>query len=255
MIAPQDTDSARHGVDAHGEETLHMLIVDDNEMVRTSLQEFFEAEGYEVAVAEDGEEGLRMMQQRPSYDVVLLDITLPKKNGFDVLRESQEMGLLSPVLMITGRGEQENILKGFGLGAADYVVKPFSPEDLAARVKTIVGRGLSGKSVQTYRFGSIKLDFRSHQAWRGEKSLALSEVEFDLLRYLIQHRGQVITMKRLIREALTIDPDTMMFSIDHDTMSRTIEQHMAALRDKIETNPASPTHLETVFGLGYRFND
>ncbi len=233
-----------------------MLIVDDNEMIRTSLQEFFEAEGYDVSLAGDGETALEMMRESPPFDVVLLDVMLPQKNGFDVLRESQEMGLLSPVLMLTGRGEQENILKGFGLGAADYVIKPFSPEDLSARVRAIVGRGpaVGREELDTYTVDDMEIDFVKGQLHRQKQDIDLTEVEVDLLRYLVAHRGQVVTLKRLMREALTIDTDNITFSVDHDTMMRTIEQHIASLRGKIEQNPSAPQYLETVYGLGYRFN-
>jgi DNA-binding response OmpR family regulator len=233
-----------------------MLIVDDNEMIRSSLQEFFEAEGYDVSLAADGETALEVMRHNSVFDVVLLDIMLPRKNGFDVLRESQEMGLLSPVLMLTGRGEQENILKGFGLGAADYVIKPFNPEDLSARVRAIVGRGHAAthEDLDTYAFEDVEIDFSNEQLCRGDHEAELTEVEVDLLRYLVSHRGQVVTLKRLMREALTIDTENITFTVDHDTMMRTIEQHITSLRSKLEPNPSTPRYLETVFGLGYRFN-
>lgn len=238
------------------DEAPRMLIVDDNEMIRSTLKDFFEAEGYGVSVAVDGETALESMRQTPEFDVVLLDVMLPRKNGFDVLRESQEAGLLSPVLMLTGRGEQENILKGFGLGAADYVVKPFNPEDLLSRVKALVGRGPGGQGsdIEAFEVGDLHIDFRHTLLRRGTEESELSELESDLLRYLVQHRGQVVTLKRLMREALTIDTDTMVFSIDDDTMMRTIEQHIATLRSKLELNPSKPRLLETVYGLGYRFN-
>lgn len=238
------------------EDAPRMLIVDDNEMIRSSLQEFFEAEGYDVALAADGETALETMRDSPVFDVVLLDVMLPQKNGFDVLRESQEMGLLSPVLMLTGRGEQENILKGFGLGAADYVIKPFSPEDLSARVRAIVGRGqVAGREeLDRYTVGDMEIDFVKGRLHRQEQDIELTEVEVDLLRYLVANRGQVVTLKRLMREALTIDTENITFTVDHDTMMRTIEQHITSLRSKLEQNPSAPQYLETVFGLGYRFN-
>ncbi len=233
-----------------------MLIVDDNEMIRDSLQDFFEMEGYTVTTAGDGESALDAMASNPSFDVVLLDVMLPTKSGFDVLRESQEKGLLSPVLMLTGRGEQENILRGFGLGAADYVIKPFKPEDLSARVRAIAGRSTEGgaKALGEVTFGDIRVDFNHNEVTRGEQPVQLSELEFDLLRHLVGNRGQVLTLKRLMRDALTIDTDMMMMSIDHDTMMRTVEQHIATLREKIESNPVKPQYIETVYGLGYRFN-
>ncbi|HET6568723.1 MAG TPA: response regulator transcription factor [Rhodothermales bacterium] len=237
------------------EEAPRMLVVDDNEMVRSTLQEFFEAEGFDVVVAADGETALDNMREE-SFDVVLLDVMLPRRNGFDVLRESQEMGLLSPVLMLTGRGEQENILRGFGLGAADYVVKPFSPEDLLSRVRVLVGRGTGahGGEIEAFEVGDLHIDFRHSLLRRGEAESELSEVESDILRYLVQHRGQVVTLRRLVREALTIDMDTVGFSIDEETTMRTMEQHVASLRSKLELNPSKPKLLETVYGLGYRFN-
>src|SRR5690606_2191389 len=117
-----------------------MLIVEDDPDVGAGLQEFFEMQGYRVDRAHDGEEALEKLREKPDYDIVLLDVMLPKKSGFDVLKESQEMNVSAPVLMITGRGEQENLLKGFGLGAQDYVVKPFDADELAARVRAILVR-------------------------------------------------------------------------------------------------------------------
>lgn len=234
-----------------------MLIVDDDPEVGTALESFFEEFGYEIKRAGDGEEALALMQaEEPIFDIVLLDVMLPKLNGFEVLRRSQEMGLVSPVLMISGRGEQEAKLQGFGLGAADYVTKPFEPDELAARVRAILGRSQppAEAPMEVYEFGDVEVNFSTYKVYRGDQPVELTEVEFDILQYLLQNRGQTVSRKRLLREALTIDEEVVTFTVDQDTLARTLDRHIEGIRTKIEPNPYEPTFLETVYGQGYRFN-
>lgn len=235
---------------------IHLLIVDDDEDIRTALESFFLMEGYEVSVAADGEAALELLKEEPGYDLVLLDVLLPKKNGFEVLRESQEMGSSSPVLMMSGRGRQEDILQGFGLGAQDYIVKPFNAEELVARIKAILGRTMapSEAPMRVVRAGDIELNFSTYQAHRNGEPIDFSELEFDLLRCLAQYRGSVVTRKQLLQAAWSIDQDMITYTIDLDVVSQTVDDHIAAIRRKIEPDPQSPRYLETVYGLGYRFN-
>ncbi len=227
---------------------IHMLIVEDDPDVGTALQDFFELQGIRVQRVMDGEEALeRIKNQQPSFDIVLLDVMLPRKNGFEVLRESQEMGIDSAVLMLTGRGEQENVLKGFGLGALDYVTKPFDAEELAARVRAILNRTMSPseKPMEIYQIGDVKVNFSTHEVWKQGEKIHFTALEFDLLRYLLQYRGQTVTRKQLL---------SAVWGIDQDIATRTIDRHMASVRQKIEPTPADPKYIETVYGLGYRFN-
>jgi DNA-binding response OmpR family regulator len=173
---------------------------------------------------------------------------LPKKDGFEVLRESQEVGISAPVLMLTARGEQESKLKGFGLGADDYITKPFNVEELAARVKAVLQRTLppAKAPMDVYTIGDVEINFSTHEAFRGEEPISFTALEFDILRYLIQHRGRTVTRKQLLRD---------VWGIDENIITRTIDRHMASVRKKIEPDPSSPTYIETVYGIGYRFED
>ncbi len=224
-----------------------MLIVDDDPGIATVLHDFFEIHGYAVSVATDGEEALDMMRRVPHYDIVLLDVMLPKKSGFDVLKESREMGIHSPVLMLTARGEQENILKGFGLGAEDYIVKPFNAEELAARVKAILYRTQppSKTPMVIYEIGDVKINFSTHEAFRGHDTVNFTALEFDILRYLIENKGRTVSRKQLLRD---------VWGIQQDIITRTIDRHMASIRKKIEEDSSNPKYIETVYGIGYRFN-
>ena len=223
-----------------------MLIVEDDADVGMALEDFFEFGGYEVTRAADGEKAIDMMSTRADFDIILLDVMLPKKNGFDVLRESQEIGVTAPVLMLTGRGEQEAVLKGFGLGADDYVTKPFNAEELSARIKAILQRTLppDRAPMDVHEVGDVTINFSTHEAARNGDHVAFTALEFDILRYLIQNRGRTVTRKQLLRD---------VWGIDQEIVTRTIDRHMASVRKKIEPDPASPSYIETVYGIGYRF--
>lgn len=230
------------------ERTYHMLIVEDDPDIRMGLREFFDMEGYEVDTAEDGEVALKTMKTTDECDIVLLDIMLPKKDGFEVLREAQEIGFSAPVLVLTAKGEQESKLKGFGLGADDYVTKPFNVEELAARVKAILQRTLPPDKapMDVYQIGEVEINFTTHEAHRNGEDINFTALEFDILRYLIQYRGQTVTRKQLLRD---------VWGIDEEIITRTIDRHMASVRKKIEPDPSSPEYIKTVYGIGYRFED
>lgn len=228
--------------------TFQMLIVEDDTDILTGLEEYFELEGYEVETAQDGETGLQKITQENGWDVVLLDVMLPEKNGFEVLEETQEMGFDAPILMITARGEQESKLKGFGLGADDYVTKPFNVDELAARVKAILQRTMppSEAPMDVYTIGDVEINFTTHEAFRDDEEINFTALEFDILRYLIQHKGRTVTRKQLLRD---------VWGIDENIITRTIDRHMASVRKKIEPDPSDPKYIETVYGIGYRFDD
>ena len=211
--------------------TYHMLIVEDDANILMGLEDYFELDDYVVETAEDGDEALQKMKDMDKCDVVLLDVMLPKKDGFEVLEASQEMGFSAPILMITARGEQESKLKGFGLGADDYITKPFNVDELAARVKAILQRTMppSEAPMDVYEIGDVEVNFTTHEAYRDDVEVNFTALEFDILRYLIQHEGRTVT--------------------------RTIDRHMASVRKKIEPDPSDPTYIETVYGIGYRFDD
>ena len=229
------------------DQTYSMLIVDDDPDIGMALQDYFEMNGYDVTVATDGVEALDLMRETPGYDIVLLDVMLPRKNGFEVLKESQEYGITSPILMLTARGEQENILKGFGLGADDYIVKPFNAEELAARVKAILQRTQppSSAPMDVYKVGDVEINFSTHEATRNGEEVNFTALEFDILRYLIENKEQTVSRKQLLRD---------VWGIEQEIITRTIDRHMASIRKKIEKDPSNPEHIETVYGIGYRFN-
>jgi DNA-binding response OmpR family regulator len=224
-----------------------MLIVDDDPGIALVLHDFFQLHGYDVHLASDGDTALAMMRQTPPFDIVLLDVMLPRKNGFDVLKEARESGVRSPVLVLTARGEQENVLKGFGLGAEDYIIKPFNAEELAARVKAILYRTQppSKTPMVVYEIGTVKINFSTHEAFRSGDAVNFTALEFDILRYLIENKGRTVSRKQLLRD---------VWGIQQDIITRTIDRHMASIRKKIEEDSSNPKYIETVYGIGYRFN-
>lgn len=250
-------DSSGPGTDDEYDESAHVLVVDDDPDVRQALETYFHLEGCSVTLAENGKEALEALAaEEPVFDLVLLDVVLPEINGFEVLRQSQEMGATSPVLMMSGRGDQENILKGFGLGAQDYIIKPFDAEDLVNRTKRLLGRRQDfSDPLTTYELGDLRIDFYTEQAMRNDEPVPFTEMELDLLRCLIKNRGYVVTKKRLLREAWQIDDDLIAYTINPDIAIERVDESIASIRDKIEADPKNPSYIETVYGLGYRFRD
>lgn len=229
-------------------QTHHMLIVEDDLDIRIGLKEFFEMEEYSVDTVADGEAAIEAMQEIERCDIVLLDLMLPKKDGFEVLQEAQKMGFSAPILVLTAKGEQESKLRGFGLGADDYVTKPFNIEELAARVKAILQRTMPPDEVpmDVYQIGEVEVNFSTHEAYRNGEPVSFTALEFDILRYLIQYRGQTVSRKQLLRD---------VWGIDEEIITRTIDRHMASVRKKIEPDPSSPMYIKTVYGVGYRFEE
>ncbi len=227
--------------------TYRMLIVEDDEDILMGLHDFFEMQGYGVDTAQTGEEAAAKMTPG-QYDIVLLDVMLPQKSGFEILEESQQNGFDAPILMLTARGEHENVLKGFGLGADDYVVKPFNAEELSARVRAILTRTLppSEAPMDVYRIGEVEINFTTHVAHRNGDEVNFTALEFDILRYLIENKGRTVTRKQLLKD---------VWGIEQEIITRTIDRHMASVRKKVEPAPSSPRYIETVYGIGYRFED
>lgn len=223
-----------------------MLIVEDDPEMGMGLEDFFSLKGYGVTRATDGEQALQLMTTLPPYDIVLLDVMLPKKNGFDVLREARKAGVKTPVVMLTVKGQEADKLQGFGLGADDYVTKPFSAEELAARVQAVLGRSRSAEEepLEVHQFGDIEVNFSSHSAHREGEEVQFTALEFDILKYFIEHRGRTVSRKQLLRD---------VWGISGDITTRTIDRHVASLRKKIEDDPTHPEYIETVYGIGYKF--
>ena len=227
--------------------TYAILVVEDDPEVRLGLQDYFELEGYDVDVAADGEEALEKLNTEASYDIVLLDIMLPKRNGFDVLRMARAVGADFPVLMVTARADEEDVLQGFDLGVDDYIVKPFSVELLHARMRAILNRCQppGQKPMDIHRFGDVEINFSTHEAFRDGEPIHLTVLEFELLHYLLQSAGRVVTRSKLLEDVWN-----MPGSLD----TRTVDRHIASLRKKIEPYPETPTYILTIYGRGYRFS-
>jgi len=224
-----------------------ILVVEDNADLAFGLQTTLEIEGYEVEVAEDGELGLTRAREG-TPDLVVLDLMLPKLDGYTVLRELRRSELHMPVLILTARGEESDKVLGLDWGADDYVTKPFGTMELLARVRALLRRPQphevdSGSAVARERFGDVELDLASHTVLRGGKPVSLTPKEFDLLLALIERRGAVATRLELLKEVWEYQPDVM---------SRTVDIHIAELRRKLEQNPAKPRHILTVRKVGYR---
>lgn len=221
-----------------------VLIVEDDESMALALREGFAYEGYDVRVAHDGEEGLRIAKEDPP-DLVVLDVMLPKLSGHDVCRELRRAGSAVPILMLTARGQEIDKVVGLKLGADDYVTKPFGFLELAARAEALLRRATGhAASPGEVRFGSVTVDLARGRARKGGRDLELSTREFALLRYLLENRGRVVTRDELL---------DAVWGYETAPVTRTVDMHVAKLRKKIEDNPADPRFILTVHGMGYKF--
>lgn len=220
-----------------------ILIVEDEPAMASGLRDNLEFEGYVVRIACDGEEALASAAESPP-DLILLDLMLPRRNGLDVCRELRRRGLSVPIIMLTARSQETDKVVGLELGADDYVTKPFSVRELMARVHVQLRRIASEGSVEHFRFGEIELDFKRHHAARAGRILHLTAREFDLLRYFVRRRGETVSRDELLDK---------VWGMGAYPLSRTVDNHIAKLRQKIERLPAEPEYLITVHGLGYKF--
>jgi two-component system alkaline phosphatase synthesis response regulator PhoP len=224
--------------------TRNVLIVEDDQVMTIALRDGLESEGYTVAVAGDGEAGLRLALEQ-EFDLVILDVMLPKLSGFDVCRKLRDAGSQIPVIMLTARSLEVEKVLGLKIGADDYVTKPFSLMELIARIEPVLRRTLKKiETIERYQFGDVFIDFKKHEATKGGAALELSPREFKILKCLIEHRGEVVSRDQLLDE---------VWSYDSFPLTRTVDTHIAKVRQKIETTPNNPRFLITVHGLGYKF--
>jgi DNA-binding response OmpR family regulator len=222
-----------------------VLIVEDDEAMSVALHDGFSYEGYEVTVARDGEEGLRLASTEPA-DLVILDVMLPKMTGLDICKQLRAEGKAVPIIMLTARGQEIDKVLGLKLGADDYVTKPFGFLELLARAEAVLRRaGGQSAPLDAYRFGDVAVDFKRHEATKGGQPIELSPREFELLAFFIQHRGEIVTREKLL---------DAVWDYNAIPFTRTVDMHIAKLRKKIEDNPADPRHVVTVHRLGYKFN-
>jgi DNA-binding response OmpR family regulator len=220
-----------------------MLIIEDEAALQKALADNFRFESYEVLTAPDGETGYTLAKEK-NPDVILLDVMLPRMNGFEVSRRLRAEGIQTPILMLTARAEEDDRVAGLDFGADDYVSKPFSVRELSARVRALLRRAAPLRTMpEELLVDDIRIDFRSYKAWRRQERLELTRKEFQLLRLLASHAGEAVTRDELL--------DQIWGEETHVT-TRTVDTHVANLRAKIERNPREPRRLVTVHGIGYR---
>lgn len=230
-----------------------ILVVEDEPGLVMALDQRLSSEGYEVETARDGERGAALGRSK-SFDLIILDLMLPKKNGFDVCRDLRRGGIEAPIIMLTARGEVVDKVVGLKLGADDYLTKPFAMMELLARVEALLRRASSlvaseptdgrRRKEDIYQFGSLKVDVRRTIVTRRNKPINVSAREFKLLRYLIEHSGATISRDELLNE---------VWGYNSSTTTRTVDVHISSLRQKIEEDPRHPKSIVTIHGFGYKF--
>jgi DNA-binding response OmpR family regulator len=218
-----------------------ILIIEDEPALLRGLKDNFETEGYEVRTAQNGQKGLDSLLADPP-DLLLLDLMLPKVNGYEICRAARARQLDLPILMLTAKGQEEDIVRGLELGADDYVTKPFSIRELLARVKALLRRG--GPAAPEHRFGQCRLDLTAHKLYRAEEEVPLTAKEFRLLEFFVRRAGRALTRDSILdavwgQEVIVTD--------------RSVDRCVTTLRAKIEDDPRNPGLIQTIRDIGYRF--
>jgi len=220
-----------------------ILVVEDDRNILTGLVDNLEMEGYKVVIAKDGKEALRQVKERKP-DLVVLDIMLPKLNGFEVCKELKKEGSNIPIIILSARGQETDKVLGLELGADDYVTKPFSPRELMVRVKAVLRRfEQAGKMGDTFEFGDVKIDFKKFQVLKKGKEIKLTAAEFKVLKLLISSKDEPVSRHSILAEIWTSEEVT----------TRTVDTHIWSLREKLEDDPSQPKHIQTVHRIGYKF--
>jgi DNA-binding response OmpR family regulator len=219
-----------------------ILIVEDEPDIALGLQLDLRDEGHEVEVAADGDEACRRARE-PGWDLILLDVMLPRKDGFEVCRDLRRAKIRTPVLMLTAKAQEAEKVMGLDMGADDYVTKPFSPRELRARVRALLRRA-APETEPVHRFGDCEVDFSRAELRRGRARMDLTAIELKMIEVFLRNQGRVVTREQVIDEVWGRD----VFITD-----RVVDTHMVKLRRKIEEDPAEPRHIVTVRGIGYRF--
>jgi DNA-binding response OmpR family regulator len=221
-----------------------VLIVEDDPAILRGLADNLKFEKYDVLTATDGETGYKL-QRSENADLIVLDLMLPRMSGMELCRKLRAEGLQVPILMLTARSEEADRVIGLDLGADDYVTKPFSVRELMARVRALLRRRNSPKDLPNdLRFGDVEVDFRRYVARRCGKEVEMTRKEFAILRLLVSRTGEVVTRDELLNE---------VWGIESYPVTRTVDNHIAGLRAKLEENPARPIYIQTVHGVGYKF--
>ena len=221
-----------------------ILIVEDEPGIAFALENDLHAEGYEIAVVADGAEAVQRARSEP-FDLILLDVMLPNKDGFEVCRELRRGGLSTPIVMLTAKTQEAEKILGLDLGADDYVTKPFSPRELRARIRAMLRRSVAEAGVEVHRFGRFELDLARFELRRDGVRLEATHTELKLLAAFVHSRGHVLTREHLLEQVW----GSGVFVTD-----RVVDNHVVALRKKIEDDPSAPRYLICIRGVGYRFD-
>ncbi len=224
-----------------------ILIIEDEESIRMALEDDFLLEGYEVAIAANGIDGLSMADD-PEIDLIILDIMLPGMNGFEICKALRSKNNQTPIIMLTAKGQEIDRVVGLEIGADDYITKPFSPRELQARVKSIFRRIEATSEVNikdVFFFKGLKVDFKQYECYKNDEKINLTLHEFELLKYLIRNRGRVINRDELLDE---------VWGKDVIVSPRTVDTHVANLRKKIEKGPENPQLIISIRGRGYKIS-
>jgi len=220
-----------------------ILVVEDEPPLALGLEDDLKLEGYEVEVVRDGETASRRAREG-SFDLIILDVMLPRKDGFEVCRELRRVGLRMPVILLTAKTQESDKVLGLELGADDYITKPFSPRELRARVKAALRRA-EGEMPEIYRFGDMEVDFTRCELRQAGKAVEITPIEFKLLAAFVRHRGHTLSRDKLLDE---------VWGRETFVTDRVVDTHITNLRKKIEPKPSEPRFLVSVRGMGYRFD-
>jgi two-component system alkaline phosphatase synthesis response regulator PhoP len=224
-----------------------ILIVEDEQGLVMGLTDRLQSEGYTVETAEEGNKGFALARDN-NYDLIILDVMLPHRNGYDVCRDLRQTGVQTPIIMLTAKDQTVDKVIGLKIGADDYVTKPFEILELLARIEVLLRRVpvVATSDSEVYHFGSVQVNFRSTEVYRDGRTVELSALEFKLLSYFIKNRRTTISRDKLLDE---------VWGYDAMPSTRTVDVHISALRQKLEDNPHHPQFFLTIHGLGYKFTD
>ncbi len=220
-----------------------IAVIEDEELIRKSLVMNLRLEGFEVLTANDGEEGITLIQERKP-DLIIMDVMMPRKDGLQACREIRTAGISTPLILLTARSSEVDKVLGLDLGADDYLAKPFGMLELLARVRALLRRIQRTSAVDEVRFSNVVVDFKAYRALRNQEPIDLSAREYRLLRYLVSKQGSVVTRDELLDE---------VWGYNSYPTTRTVDNHIARLRQKIENDIDEPQHILTVHGVGYKF--
>lgn len=221
-----------------------ILIIEDDPAIRIGMKETLTAEGYSVQEAETGIKGFELASKN-EFDLILLDLILPGKDGIEVCKDLKSYGVKTPIIMVTSRKEEIDKILGLEIGADDYVTKPFSIRELIARVKALIRRSTyEPGDIEEVEFADIKINFKKQEMVKGNNPVKLSATEYRILHYFIDHEGEVISRDKFLDE---------VWGYDSFPTTRTVDNYILSLRKKIEDDPAIPKHLITIYKVGYKF--